>query len=79
MLKIAAALKVGPKIIKNFGFDIAVFKDSFAFGMEFCEMSNYKLNGSFELLRRKLHLLHILGLVHLDLKPENIAFSPAFD
>lgn len=42
-------------------------------------MNNYKLNASFELLRRKLHLLHVLRLVHLDLKPENIAFSPALD
>lgn len=69
MLKIAAALKIGPKIIKNFGFDIVIFKDNFAFGMEFCEMNNYKINATFELLRRKLHLLHILRLVHLDLKP----------
>jgi serine/threonine protein kinase len=43
--------------------------------MEFCEMSNYNINSSLPLLQKKLQLLHSLQIVHLDIKPDNIAFS----
>ena len=47
--------------------------------MEFCEMNNYIINEALELLKNKLQLLHAFNIVHLDIKPENIAYSPAYN
>jgi serine/threonine protein kinase len=78
-LAIASAIKAGPQLIKFFGFDIIVFKDSLVFSMEFCDMSNYRINDYLSLLKNKLLLLHALNIVHLDIKPENVAYSPAYN
>ncbi len=36
LLNIAAAINAGPQIVKIFGFDLLVFKDSIVFSMEYC-------------------------------------------
>jgi hypothetical protein len=37
MLKIASALKVGPKLSNLFGYDAIIFSDCLQIAMEFCE------------------------------------------
>jgi serine/threonine protein kinase len=47
--------------------------------MEFCEMNNYRINKTLDLLKNKLSLLHAFNIVHLDIKPENIAYCPTYN
>lgn len=42
-------------------------------------MNNYRINDTLDLLKEKLRILHAFNIVHLDIKPENIAFSPAYN
>lgn len=35
-LMIASSLKIGPSLIRPFGFDILIFRESFVFSMELC-------------------------------------------
>lgn len=73
LLKIASALKVGPSAQSIFGFDLLAYKNCFDFSMEFCEPASFT-NASHS-LRSSLNILHHFNIVHLDIKPENIAFS----
>jgi serine/threonine protein kinase len=76
---VAAILKVGPQLSNIFGFDIAVFKDCAEFCMEQCRPI-YGFNAEMvRALKMKLRSLHCLNIVHLDIKPENISFSPSLN
>ena len=66
-------IKAGPALVNIFGFDILIFRDEICFSMEYCEMEYFEINWS--ALQEKLHLLHRLHFVHLDIKPENLGFS----
>jgi serine/threonine protein kinase len=72
-LAVAAALKAGPALTNIFGFNLLIFREEVCFSMEYCEMEHFDIDWSS--LQRKLHLLHTLHIVHLDIKPENLGFS----
>jgi serine/threonine protein kinase len=76
LLKVAAILKVGPQLSNLFGFDIVVFKDCAEFCMEQCRPIYEFSAAMMWALKLKLRSLHCLNIVHLDIKPDNISFSP---
>jgi serine/threonine protein kinase len=75
LFKIAAILGSGPRLCSLFGFDMIVHEDCIEFCMEEC-VSLIAENASLSLqLKSKLQRLHLLQIVHLDIKPANIAYS----
>ena len=73
--KIASFLKIGPNVSSSFGFDVLIFSDCLHFCMEKCQpCSNYQDTS----LIQGLKMLHSLKIVHIDIKPENIMFSPVY-
>ena len=68
-------LKVGPKIKKDFGFDIVVYSKMIMFAMEYCSQGQQFTLKTEEDLKQSLAVMHLLNIVHLDIKPTNIAFS----
>lgn len=72
-------MQVGPKIIPNFGFDIVILKGRAIFSMELCEQADFSNieKVSSELLEN-LRAMYSINLVHLDIKPANISYSPLF-
>jgi hypothetical protein len=75
LFKIAAILGAGPRLCNIFGFDMIVHEDCIEFCMEEC-VSLIPENASLGLqLKTKLQRLHLLQIVHLDIKPANVAFS----
>lgn len=76
ILKIASILGVGPKMNNIFGFDLVAYDECIEFCMEECTMLESIDSKQSEDLIRKLQILHELQIVHLDIKPQNICFSP---
>lgn len=76
ILKISSILGVGPKMNNIFGFDMVVYDECIEFCMEECTMLESIDSKQSEDLIRKLQILHELQVVHLDIKPQNICFSP---
>lgn len=75
-----SALEIGPKLIRKFGFDIMVHEDCIEFAMEFCENKRaYEPGVTDHDLKKALLTMHQISLVHLDIKPDNIAFSKTFN
>lgn len=77
LLKIASILGVGPKLNNMFGFDLVVYDECIEFCMEECTLFDTITERQSEDLTRKMQILHELQIVHLDIKPQNILFSPA--
>jgi hypothetical protein len=81
LFKIAAALGVGPRLPRVFGFDLVVFSQCIEFSMERCLNYSQSLihigDPQLDQLKQRLGLLHAFGVVHLDIKPLNIMYSEA--
>lgn len=81
-MKLASALKIGPKIYNDFGFDIIAYLDCFEFVMEKCDQFNtrsYDINTIKSDLQLNLIRLHVLQIIHHDIKMDNICYSNAFE
>lgn len=77
LLKIASVAEIGPSARNYFGFDILMYEDCAEFAMETCEpILPKKINR--DLLFWNLAVMHILHIAHLDIKPENVIFSPTY-
>ena len=72
-----STLQVGPKVIKDHSFDFIVFKDCIEFVMEKCEP--VKTETLEKDIKSSLLKMHMLNIVHSDIKPANIMFSPTFN
>ena len=58
------------------GFDIVVFNNRIEFAMEKClEIEKFDEKDENDILEQ-MKVLHKSNIVHLDIKPENILFSP---
>jgi serine/threonine protein kinase len=80
-LKVAHGLGLGPKLTNMSGFDLIFYENCVELSMERCEeipkvihsIGDEELKG----LKRDLLTLHHFSIVHLDIKPMNILFSPS--
>ena len=78
ILKICSSLGCGPRTRNTFGFDLIVYDDSVIFCMEMCqEITQIDSSIIFE-LKKGLKIMHQHHIVHFDIKPDNIMFSPHF-
>lgn len=75
LAKIASAAEIGPKVMSSMGFDVLMYSDCVEFALEVCKPPTPNINS--KVLYWNLAVLHRLGLVHLDIKPDNIMLSPA--
>lgn len=81
---IASELRVGPRLTQAFGYDLVFLNKHAFFSMEKCITldSAVKLAQSdaakFRELRNCLRTLHSLHILHCDIKPENICWSPSY-
>jgi len=62
---------------KYFGFDLLIFEECVEFAMEICEPVKLDDLNPYALYEN-LAILHQLKLIHQDIKPENIMYSPSF-
>lgn len=79
MALICSVLQVGPQIKSIYGYDIITTRKRAFFAQEKCEFIRVE---DFDRIKDSIHksllLLHSMGFVHLDIKPENMMFSPTF-
>ena len=75
ILLICSCLSLGPRVRKVGGFDLIIYNNSIEMSMEYCGKTDEILDEHKTKLKRKLHFLHQFNIVHLDIKPSNIAFS----
>jgi serine/threonine protein kinase len=76
--KIAEKIAAGPLLVKPFGFDLLIYLNCIEFAMEFCNHTLDLSRGLEKDLQSALLRMHSLKLIHFDIKPENICFSPYF-
>lgn len=72
-------LKIGAQPSAVNGFDLICYDDAIQFSMETCEpLANTVVDiGQFRLrILYCLRVLHSFGLIHKDVKPDNMAYSP---
>lgn len=82
LAKICSLLKIGPKIMSWGRIDLICYQDCMEFSMEYCsgmEVAFSKL--TFQDVRRRLirniRMLHMLRIIHKDIKPDNLLYSPS--
>ena len=75
-MKLFSDLKIGPKVWPCFGFDALMFSECIEFGMEACQKMT-QLNFDQHSLFTNLAIIHRLKLIHQDIKPLNIMWSPS--
>lgn len=75
--RVCSALGIGPRVV-NRSYGLVCFEDAVQFQMERCaSYSKCKLDEARIARRLKycLKLMHSFGLIHKDIKPQNIAYS----
>lgn len=78
--KICFALGIGPKVgSPSHDFDLICFDDCIEFCVEKCgnPSEGYSLKRVESRLKYCVRVMHLLQLIHKDIKPANILFSPA--
>jgi len=79
--RLASMLNVGPRVRLDMSFDLICYRDCLEFYMEACESIEYRPAGlTFEdmgeRLKESLFTFHRFHLIHKDIKPRNIVYSP---
>jgi serine/threonine protein kinase len=70
ILRVASALRIGPRFDNIYGFDIILYRNAIEFSMEFCDSPRENDSNTLkEHLKDKLGLLHRCHIVHSDIKP----------
>lgn len=83
--KISSMLGVGPKVIFSNVYDLVCYNDCIEFYMELCktikqsfnELESNLLKNYERDLKLCMSKLHYFKMIHKDIKPENILFSPS--
>ena len=77
--KIASILRFGPYLEKVLGYDIICYNDSIEFAMELCDDVKEPQSKDFEKdLLEGMKTMHSLQIVHRDVKPSNVVWTPSF-
>jgi serine/threonine protein kinase len=79
--KVCGIFGVGVPLFTPYGFDILCFKDHLEFSMELC-YSRTIPKGNEEVAKRLrycLRVMHLLGMVHKDIKHANILYCASVD
>lgn len=83
--KIFSAFKTGPQWNTGSAFDMVVFQNEFYFTMELCKpvvnpngFAMLCMEQEYRSLYEDLSLMHKLQIVHRDIKPYNLLWSPTF-
>lgn len=79
LLKVSAALKVGPEVKPYQGFDVIVYQNCAQISLELCEEVKQLSSWMKDQLSLNMLLMHKFGLVHFDIKPDNIMKSYQFE
>lgn len=77
-MKICSSFQCGPYLSPIFGFDIVAYDDSVMFCMEKCTVLDHIDHEVVNELKRSLKIMHRFHLIHYDINPNNIMFSPHF-
>jgi serine/threonine protein kinase len=81
MLKLASNLKMGPYVQNFIGVDVVIYETCIEFAMEMGEglQRREQFDGLGEDLLASLLQMHRVKMLHLDIKPDNVCFSPFFN
>lgn len=79
LLAEASSLKAGPAMMNFLNWNLIIYRNCIEFAMEKCENDLSKSASVGQELRESLRALHQRRLIHFDIKPDNICFSPAFN
>ncbi len=72
----AQQLLAGPRLLNPFGFDLVIYDNCIEFAMEYCDHTLNLQRGLEKDLQGALIRIHALKLIHFDIKPQNICYSP---
>lgn len=74
--KLFSALRIGPQVMRKMGFDLVIYANTVEFCLEQCTFAH--LEHLERDLPSSLQMMHQMRIVHGDIKPENIMWSPQF-
>jgi serine/threonine protein kinase len=75
--KICGAMGCGPTLFQSFGFDLIVFRKTIEFAMEKCSHVPKFCGEEYLQLLENLGVMHQYHIIHRDITPNNIMFSPS--
>lgn len=75
--KICWAMGCGPTLLQSFGFDLIVFRKTIEFSMEKCSHGPKFGEEEYLQLLENLGVMHQYHIIHRDITPNNIMFSPS--
>ncbi len=73
--RIASAVAVGPHIKNYLGFDLFFYQNCIEFALEKCSPLKEVGPKNIDNLKNMLFKMHLMKIVHFDIKPDNIMWS----
>jgi tRNA A-37 threonylcarbamoyl transferase component Bud32 len=75
-MKICSILRCAPHLSLFLGFNLIVYDDSVMFGMGMCRPIDRLDRQMINQLKRNIKTMHKCRIIHFDVKPENLMYSP---
>jgi serine/threonine protein kinase len=77
-MKIVSTLECSVRMEKYLGFDAIIYQNEYMFAMEKGKIITSVSGELYERLKGCIETLHSYGIIHFDIKPENITYSPYY-